>query len=246
VDTLSQRFFAEDQGVIPLSFTDDLPPREARPFPLFRKDELFALLKAAANKLAPGGSGIGWDLMKKGWHHMSELITNIYNACIALGHHLAQWKEATVMVIPKVDKPDYSATKAYHPISLLENLSKLLEKVVTKHFQHDIITHKLIPTNQFGGRMHSSCLDARLTLIHDVQTAHANGLKVGILLFDVRGFFDNVNHAHLMAIICNMGFAPHLAQWTESFLANRKVHLRFNNITSNQREQPVTITQKDP
>jgi hypothetical protein len=79
--------------------------------------------------------------------------------------------------------------------------------------------------NQFGGRTHSSCLDAGLTLIHDVQTAHANSLKVSILLFDIRGFFDNVNHARLTAIIHNMGFAPSLAQWMESFLANRKVCL---------------------
>jgi hypothetical protein len=172
--------------------------------------------------------------MKNGWHHMSELLTNIYNACITLGHHPARWKEATVVVIPKADKPDYSAAKAYQPISLLENLSKLLEKVVAKHFQHNIVTHKLIPTNQFGGCTHFSCLDAGLTLIHNVQTVHANGLKVGILLFDVQGFFDNVNHARLMVIICNMGFTPSLAQWMESFLAHHKVCLRFNNITLDQ------------
>jgi hypothetical protein len=40
-----------------------------------------------------------------------------------------------------------------------------------------------------------------------------------------------------------MGFAPSLAQWTESFLANRKVRLHFNNITSDQREQLVGVPQ---
>jgi hypothetical protein len=214
-----------------------------RLFHPFREDELYTLLKATANKSALGGSGIGWDLMKKGWSHMSKLLTNIYNACITLGHHPAQWKEATVVVIPKADKPDYSAAKAYWPISLLENLSKLLEKVVAKRFQHDIVTHELIPTNQFGGRTHSSCLDAGLTLIHDVQTAHANGLKVSILLFDVCGFFDNVNHAQLVSLIGNMGFMATLAQWVASFLANREVCLWFNNITSDQQEQPMGVPQ---
>jgi hypothetical protein len=46
-----------------------------------------------------------------------------------------------------------------------------------------------------------------------------------------------------MAIVRNMGFAPSLAQWTESFLANRKVRLHFNNITSDQREQLVGVPQ---
>jgi hypothetical protein len=86
----------------------------------------------------------------------------------------------------------------------------------------------------------------RLTLIHNVQTAHANSLKVGILLFDVRGFFDNVNHNRLTAIICNLDFTPSLAQWMESFLANWKVHLWFNNITSDQQEQPVGVPQGSP
>jgi hypothetical protein len=245
-DILSRRFFAEDQGNIPEHFPDDPPPQEARPFPLFNEDELYDLLKAAANKSAPGGLGIGWDLMKKGWSHMSELLTNIYNACIVTGHHPARWKEATVVVIPKADKPDYSAAKAYRPISLLENMSKLLEKAVAKRFQHDIVTHELIPSTQFGGRTHSSCLDTGLTLIHDVQTAHANGLKVGILLFDVCGFFDNVNHHRLVALVKNMGFHPTLAWWTASFLANWKVRLSFNSITSDQREQPVGVPQGSP
>jgi hypothetical protein len=112
--------------------------------------------------------------------------------------------------------------------------------------RNNIVTHKLIPTNQFGGRTHSSCLDVGLTLIHDVQTAHANGLKVGILLFDVRGFFNNVNHARLVLVIENMGFAPSLTQWTTSFLANRKVCLQFNNIMSDQQEQPVGVPQGSP
>jgi hypothetical protein len=161
-DTLSQQFFAEDQGAIPVQFADDPPPHDTRPFHLFREDELFTLLKAASNKSAPGRSGIGWDMMKVGWSHMSELLTNVYNSCITLGHHPARWKEATVVVIPKAEKPDYLAAKAYQPILLLKNLSKLLEKVVAKRLQHNIVTHELIPTNQFGGCTHSSVADDSL------------------------------------------------------------------------------------
>jgi hypothetical protein len=96
-DTLSRRFFTEDRGNILESFLDDPPPCEVRPFPLFNKDELFALLKAAANKSALGGLGIGWDLMKKGWSHMSKLLTNIYNACITTGHHPACYTSLSVV-----------------------------------------------------------------------------------------------------------------------------------------------------
>ena len=112
--------------------------------------------------------------------------------------------------------------------------------------QHDIVAHELIPTNQFGGRMHSSCLDAGITLIHDVQTAHAAGLKASILLFDIRGFFDNVNHNRLAAILDNLRYTLELVRWTRSFLQDRKVRLSFNNITSDEQDQPVGVPQGSP
>jgi hypothetical protein len=74
-DTLSRRFFTEDRDTVPEHFPDDPPPCAARPFPPFNKAELFALLKAAANNSAPGGSGISWDLMKKGWSHIVTVLT---------------------------------------------------------------------------------------------------------------------------------------------------------------------------
>jgi hypothetical protein len=243
---LSERFFAKDEGNIPTHFLDDPPPRTPRPFTPFGKEELLDLLKQTTNKSAPGILGIGWDLLKRGWPHCDDLLTSIYSACIRLGHHPIRWKEATVVVIPKPNKADYSLAKAHQPISLLETMSKLMEKAVAKHFQYDIVKEGLIHTNQFRGRTHSSCLDTGLTLIHDVQAAHTAGLKAGILLFDVKGFFDNINHACMTARLQNMGFSSELVTWAALLLANIKVKLCFNNILSEERVQPVGVPQGSP
>jgi hypothetical protein len=66
--------------------------------------------------------------------------------------------------------------------------------------QHNIVAEELIPTTQFGGRQHSSCLDVGLTLLHDVQAAHSAGLKCRIVLFNVKGFFNHINHARSVAV----------------------------------------------
>jgi hypothetical protein len=243
---LSACFFSEEGTPIPTSFKDDPAPRETREFLPFGESELFDLLRVMANKSAPGSSGIGWSLLKKGWGAVKDHLILTYNACLVLGHHPARWKEAKVVAIPKLDKPDYSLPKAHRPISLLETMSKLLEKAVAKRMQHDIVKHELIHANQFGGRAHSSCLDAGLALIHDVQDAHRRGLKVGILLFDVRGFFDNVNHGRMTAILENLGYPPKLVRWLEAFLKNRKVRLSFNNTISEERGQPIGVPQGLP
>jgi hypothetical protein len=243
---LSARFFAEEGDPIPTTFPDDPAPRVTREFTPFGESELFDLLRTTANKSAPGTSGISWSLLKKGWGAVKDHLILTYNACLLLGHHPARWKEAKVVAIPKPDKPDYSLPKAHRPISLLETMSKLLEKAVAKRMQHDIVRHELIHANQFGGRAHSSCLDAGLALIHDVQDAQRRGLKVGILLFDVRGFFDNVNHGRMMAVLENLGYPPELVRWSEAFLKNRKVRLSFNNVISEERGQPIGVPQGSP
>jgi hypothetical protein len=243
---LSARFFAEEAEPIPLQFHDDPEPRPARAFVPFDEEEVGVLLRLTANKSAPGTSGIGWSLLKKGWEAVKDHLLIIYNACFYLGHHPARWREAKVVVIPKPDKPDYSLPKAHRPISLLETMSKLLEKAVAKRMQYDIVKYELIQANQFGGRAHSSCLDAGLALLHDVQEAHRRGLKCGILLFDVRGFFDNVNHGRMTAILENLGYPPELVRWLEAFLKDRKVRLSFNNVISDERGQPIGVPQGSP
>jgi hypothetical protein len=243
---LSARFFSEEGTPIPMSFEDDPAPRETREFLPFGESELLSLLRVTANKSAPGSSGIGWSLLKKGWEAVKDHLITAYNACLVLGHHPARWKEAKVVAIPKLDKLDYSLPKAHRPISLLETMSKLLEKAVAKRMQHDIVKNELIHANQFGGRAHSSCLDAGLALIHDVQDTHRRGLKVGILLFDVRGFFDNINHGRMTAILENLGYPPELVRWSEAFLKNRKVRLSFNNVILEERGQPIGVPQGSP
>jgi hypothetical protein len=243
---LSARFFAEEGTPITPIFHDDPPPRTTRAFHPVGESELYDLLRVTANKSAPGSSGIGWSLLKKGWDAVKDHLINAYNACLMLGHHPARWKEAKVVAIPKPDKPDYSLPKAHRPISLLETMSKLLEKAVAKRMQHDIVKHELIHANQFGGRAHSSCLDAGMALIHDVQDAHRRGLKVGILLFDVRGFFDNVNHGRMTAVLENLGYPPELVRWSAAFLKDRKVRLSFNNVISEERGQPIGVPQGSP
>lgn len=56
----------------------------------------------------------------------------------------------------------------------------------------------LVPTMQFGGRNALSTLDAGLTLLHNIEAAHKSSMMVGLLFFDIQGYFDHINHNRLI------------------------------------------------
>jgi hypothetical protein len=76
---------------------------------------------------------------------------------------------------------------------------------------------------QFGARPFSSTIDAGLCLIHDIETTHALSRVCSMLLFDIQGFFDNVNHNRLIVLIKLLGFAPETCRWVSSFLKDRSI-----------------------
>jgi hypothetical protein len=195
---------------------------------------------------APGNSGIAWWIIKLGWKVAGEHIQWVLNGSLSLGIHPDHWKTATVVVIPKPNRADYFTAKNFRPISLLECLSKLLEKAVSKRLLFAIDKYELIPTTQFGTRAFSSMLDAGLTLMHNVQAAMRRKEKVGILLFDIKGFFDHVKRDRLKGIMENLGFPREYCEWAHSFLSDRKVRLSFNNFTSDEMGQLVGTPQGSP
>lgn len=70
------------------------------------------------------------------------MLADIFTTCVRLAHHPSCWKEVKVVVIPQLDKPDYShARQINEQISLLKTISKLMEKAVAKRMQHDIVAH---------------------------------------------------------------------------------------------------------
>jgi hypothetical protein len=245
-ESLANRFFAKDPGPIQERFPDDPPPRPTRQWNPLTLKELGQYLDDTSDTSAPGNSGVAWWVIKLGWKVAGEHIQWVLNASLSLGIHPDNWKTATVVVIPKPNRDDYFAAKNYRPISLLECLSKLLEKAVSKCLLYAIDKYVLIPTTQFGTRAFSCTLDAGLTLMHDVQAAMRRKEKVGLLLFDIKGFFDHVKRDRLRSVMVNMGFPCEYCDWAHSFLTDRKVRLSFNNFTSDEMGQPVGTPQGSP
>jgi hypothetical protein len=67
-----------------------------------------------------------------------------------------------------------------------------------------------------------------------------------MLLFDISGFFDNINHRRLVSVSRSLGFPLELVSWLESFLTDRHVSLKFNDFTSDPYDLLVGTPQGSP
>jgi hypothetical protein len=164
---------------------------------------------------APGPSGVSYKLLK--WAHQAQpdYLSHLLNLCLYTGYH--PWKTVMVVMINKPQKLDYTVSKAYHPIALLECTGKLLEKIITKHINANIEQYDLLPMTQFRSRPKRNTINAITSLVHKIQGTIATGHARALLLFDISGFFDNVNLLRATEILWNKGFPPSVCTWTLSF-----------------------------
>jgi hypothetical protein len=61
-----------------------------------------------------------------------------------------------------------------------------------------------------------------------ITTGHAGVL----ILFDISGFFDNINPQHAITILHNKGFPDNVCEWVLSFLTGREAAIKIGDYTS--------------
>ena len=216
--TFATCFFPPDPTPIPIHHPDDPTPTPTHNFIAITADEVSSALRPTSNKSAPGWSGINYKLLKWAFAIQPSHFVDLFNHAVTLGYH--PWKDAKVMILAKPQWPDYSVPKAYWPISLLECCGKLLEKIIASRLLHDLNLFSLLPANQFGSRNYHSAVDAVMCLAHQAEAAINTGFCSLLILFDIQGFFNNLNTDHLIAIMTNLGFPTCVCSWTASFLTD--------------------------
>ncbi|KAB5591998.1 RNA-directed DNA polymerase from transposon BS [Ceratobasidium theobromae] len=221
-------FFPHVPCAPPATLLDTFPQRPQFSLPPILESEIANSLALCHNRSAPGAFGTNYLLLKWAFEARPDLFTWLHNACIQLRYHPICLQNALISPIPKPNWYDMASPKSYWPIALLETLSKLLEKIIAKRITAMAGCLNLIPPDQFGGKEKSSCLDAGLVFIHDVQTAHAQKHFASAALLDISGYYNNIDHDILVWITEKMGFPPDYSGWLASYLSDRKACFHIN------------------
>ncbi|KAB5587755.1 reverse transcriptase [Ceratobasidium theobromae] len=205
-ELLHRTFFPHTPSTPVGSLVDRMTQEPEVLFPPISVLEVAANLAKCSNKSALGACSSNYQLLCWAFVDHAELITMLYNAMLTFEYHLSCFKNTLIAPIPKPNKFDLASPKAYRPISLLETLSKLFEKIMAKRFMAICGLGNKIPHEQFGGKDMSSCMDTGVALLHDVEKVWQEKRQALMVLLDILGYFNNIDHNLLTHIMEKMGF----------------------------------------
>jgi Reverse transcriptase (RNA-dependent DNA polymerase) len=174
-------------------------------------------------------SGITYKIICWANEARPNLLPALFTEALRLGTH--PWMEAKVVIIPKPGKTDYSAPKAYWPISLLECAGKVLKKVVAARLGSDVDHHHLIPSSQFGSHHYHSATDAATMLRYKAETTIKAGRIRAVLLMDISHFFDSLRPSIMSHILHHLGVDDPTIRWVHSLMADCTVRIQVKDFS---------------
>lgn len=210
-----------------INFLNNTPPNSIDPTILTKPSEIKETIKHLKNNKAPGPDQIPNILLKQLPIKAIVYLTYIFNACIILSYFPNNWKEALITAVPKSDK-DLTKPISYRPISLLNTISKIFEKILLNRIDKHIDEHNIIPNSHFGFRQFHSATQQVFRLTQHIKTGFNNKMSTGMVLFDGEKAFDTVWHDGLIHKLLKLNFPIYLVKLIQSFLTNRKFKVKVN------------------
>ncbi len=180
---------------------------------------------------ASGPDGVSNRILKELKSEISAPLTDLFNQSITSGHFPNSWKEANVCPIFKAGDP--SLTSNYRPISLLNTISKVLEKAVFKYLYNHFHDNNILTPLQSGFVPGDSTVNQLTFLYNTFCRALDDGKEVRVVFCDISKAFDRVWHAGLLLKLTAAGVTNNLHDWFASYLNNRKQRVVLPGTHSN-------------
>lgn len=175
---------------------------------------------------------------------LTKPITMIINLCLAHGVFPQQFKLA--LVAPLLKKPSLSKEelKNYRPVSNLNYLSKLLERVVARQLNSHLQNQNLTNTSQSAYKAGHSTESALLRIKNDIHMSISQGHCVALTLLDLSAAFDTIDHNILLnRLSTEYGISDTVLRWFTSYLTHRKQAVKIQDTLSSERSLPFGVPQ---
>ena len=196
-------------------------------------DEVLKVIASLKNKKSVGEDGIDVRVLKKAAQVVSPYLKTAFNKCISEGVFPQCMKIAKVVPIFKTGEKNVASN--YRPISILGNLSKVLEKIIHKRLMNYLEKFSLLADNQYGFRKKKNSIQAATSLYKTIEGNWESKVKTNCIFVDFRKAFDSVDHNILLDKLYHIGIRGISHKLLEHYLANRFQYVKIESECSKMR-----------
>ena len=163
----------------------------------------------------------------------SELIAKLVNLSFQEGNFPSSFKVAQVTPLLKKTNLDQDNLANYRPISNLNNIAKLLEKLFLSRLQPHILASSNYNPFQSAYRQNHSTETALLCTLDHVFNSSDLGKSTVLVSLDLSSAFDTIDHTILInRLSTSFGVSGRTLNWITSYLSNRSQFVKVDNLSS--------------
>jgi len=157
------------------------------------------------------------------WFMIQQLFMNsIVTLSLAEGVFPTQYKHAIVYLKLKKPALPIDDLSSYRPISNLNFISKILERVVCARLNDHLSSFPSLSPYQSAYRKFHSCETALLRITNDILLACNKQKVTALVLLDLSAAFDTVDHHILLSrLTTTFGITGAAHNFLSSYLSNR-------------------------
>ena len=200
-------------------------------FRLTNQDEILDVIKDAGIKTSPDDI-LPCQIIKENLDIMVPVIVDLVNISLQNGT-MDGLKSADIAPLLKGDSLDQNDLKNFRPVSNLQFIGKVVERVVLKRLNEHLKSNDLDIPEQSAYKKHFSTETLLVRLTNDILIASDAKSATVVLLLDLSAAFDTVEHSVLLRILeKEIGLSGTVLKWFKSFLTSRTQRTRLGNAVS--------------
>lgn len=203
------------------------------------KTEIFEGITGLKNGAGAGPDGIPNIFLKRCVFALTTPLFLLFNKSLQVGIIPPSWKASKVVPVPKTDVR--TDVKNFRPISILNSMPKLLEKLIVNILSSNL--RSTIVEEQhgfFSGRSTVTNLAITNNIIFKNKDKY---IQTDIIYTDFAKAFDKVSHAVLIDKLKATGFSGSLLKWLTSYLSERTMSVTIRDFTSDVKSIPSGVPQ---
>lgn len=204
-------------------------------------DEVLKTIMTLKLGKSPGADDITSELLREIDQFIAEPLVFIINKCFETGVFPDRLKTAVIKPIFK--SGDKTICSNYRPISLISNIAKIVEKILTSRIVEYLDKFQIISQSQFGFRRARSTEDAMAALVTQVYDSLDKGDASMCIFVDLAKAFDTVSHEKLLNVLENLGFRGNTLCLLKSYLKNRTHCVSIGDVTSKSKQMTYGVPQ---